>query len=119
MRTFPDGRRIEIDLRKEALHDLGINMSDDQLHDLAMINLMKSTGEIDKDDHVTTILFVLRLLGLMPEKTDSSFPINKIKYLDCYSQKGSSESLSEADVRSAVERSLHLQEGQELPVLKL
>ena len=45
--------------------------------------------------------------------------IDIIKRLVSGSQKGSSESLSEADIRSAVERSLHLQEGQELPVLKL
>ena len=72
----------KIELTKEAYRKLGINLSDEQFMDLATINLMQNMGEIDENDHVTIILFILRMLGLIPEEPTTRFPMEKITYRD-------------------------------------
>ena len=73
-------QRFKLDTSIAALRELGINLSDDQFHDLSMLNAI-SRSSIDKDDVVTTILLVLRLVGVLPTNTESKFPMDKLKYL--------------------------------------
>ena len=71
---------FKLDTSIEALRDLGINLSDAQFHDLTMINAIGRSA-IPKDDIVTIILLVLRLVGVLPAESETAFPMEKIKYL--------------------------------------
>lgn len=71
---------FKLDTSIEALRDLGINLTDAQFHDLTMINAIGRSA-IPKDDVVTIILLVLRLVGVLPAESEASFPMDKVKYL--------------------------------------
>lgn len=80
MRNMDNGVSVELDVTEEALHDYGINLNGQQLTDLALINLLKATGELGEKDYVTIILFVLKFLGLLPDQINTSFPFDKLRY---------------------------------------
>lgn len=71
---------FKLDTSIDALRELGINLSDAQFHDLTMINAIGRSA-IPKDDVVTIILLVLRLVGVLPAESEASFPMDKVKYL--------------------------------------